>query len=115
MCVATFLIESETTTQLILSHLFGRDFLKNINMSANYNATFINRFTIKEQQSKGKNELHQLGKKSPENRVQTFVPGLMYNMANIKRLGAQKVKRCVFILRVISKDAFQKGDDFEKI
>lgn len=39
----------------------------------------------------------------------------MYNMANIKRLSAQKVKRCVFILRVISKDAFQKGDDFEKI
>lgn len=39
----------------------------------------------------------------------------MYNMANVKRLGAQKVKRCVFVLCVISKDAFQKGDDSEKI
>lgn len=39
----------------------------------------------------------------------------MYNMANIKRLGAQKGKRCVYILCVVSKDAFQKGDDSEKI
>lgn len=67
--------KSSDTTQLILSQVFGRDFLKNINMVANYNAAFISRFTTKEQQTKGKTELHQLGKKSPKNRVQTFVPG----------------------------------------
>lgn len=39
----------------------------------------------------------------------------MYNMAKIESLGAQKVKRRVIVLRVISKDAFQKGDDSEKI
>lgn len=39
----------------------------------------------------------------------------MYNMAKIKRLSAQKGKRCVLVLCVISKDAFQEGDDSEQI
>lgn len=32
-----------------------------------------------------------------------------------KRLGAQELKWCVFVLCVVSKDAFQKADDCEKI
>lgn len=42
---------------------------------------------------------------------------LMCDIANAarKRLGAQEPKWCIFVLCVISKDAFQKGGDFEKI
>lgn len=31
-----------------------------------------------------------------------------------ERLALQEFKWCVFVLRVIPEDAFQKGDDFEK-
>lgn len=84
------------TIHLIPFQISGRDFFLNINMSANYNATFMHMPTIKKNPTEQTNVRHSKCKAR-------------------KRLGAQELKWCVFVLCVVSKDAFQKADDCEKI
>lgn len=87
-------------------------------MSTNYKRLFT-RTTERERERKQR-KLHKLEKNPP---TTTQFKHLsqdtrhMYNIANIKahKHLAQKFKWCVFVLCVISEDAFQKGDDSEKI
>lgn len=76
---------------MIPPQISGRDFLKNINTSANYSETFMHTPTIKK------------NTKTEQTNIKAR-----------KRL-AQELKWCVLVLCVISKDPLQKGDDFEKI